>query len=120
MLLEICGLDWCLIVFFIAIITQLFYTVVYYRLAFLEDNFSQEPDDTIVFEGQEAFLRCTPPSSLPPAVIAWTYEGVSIEEDGYEVTIGGDLVIVVTSLLDTGEYRCVSTNPSTNAQVSLN
>lgn len=90
----------------------------YYRLAFLEDNFSQEPDDTIVFEGQEAFLRCTPPSSLPPAVIMWTIEGVSIEGNAYEVTTGGDLVILKTSLVDTGGYRCVSTNPSTNAQVS--
>ncbi|KAI6652866.1 Hemicentin-2-like [Oopsacas minuta] len=85
-----------------------------FSLAFLEDNFLQEPEDTIVYEGQEAFIRCIPPSSLPPAVVTWTHDDVLIQGDGYQITTDGHLVIITAGMADSGVYRCVSNNPLAN------
>ena len=71
-----------------------------------------------MYQGQEAYLKCRPPSSFPFPVVTWTRGAVLVQGAGYEVTVMGDLVITSANFVDTGEYSCTATNPSTNLQVS--
>ena len=89
-----------------------------FRLAFLLETFSENPGNTTVFQGQEAYLKCRPPSSFPSPVVTWSRGAVQVQGAGYEVTLMGDLVIASADFVDTGEYSCTATNPSNSAQVS--
>ncbi|XP_077866781.1 leucine-rich repeats and immunoglobulin-like domains protein 1, partial [Saccoglossus kowalevskii] len=64
----------------------------------------------LVEYGETAKLNC-PAKGIPPPIITWFKEGIPVLSSGFtEVQPNGDLVIVGTKEMDSGEYTCIATN----------
>ncbi len=69
-----------------------------------------EPSDTTAIIGQDAVLECTPPLSLPPAVVSWSRDFAQLTSPRYQVLQNGSLLIMGVELSDQATYYCTATN----------
>ena len=76
-------------------------------------SFQEHPNNTTAVVGSSTVLRCRPPTSHPPALIAWKKDGAFVDDDRQSVIIlpTGNLYLLNLTKLDAGSYQCVATNP---------
>ncbi|KAM3869297.1 roundabout homolog 1-like [Diretmus argenteus] len=81
------------------------------EVAFLRDDFRQNPVDVMVAVGEPAVLECQPPRGHPEPTISWRKDGTNIDDRDERITIrSGKLMITNTRRSDAGKYICVVTN----------
>ncbi|XP_036379292.1 roundabout homolog 1-like isoform X1 [Megalops cyprinoides] len=81
------------------------------EVAFLRDDFRQNPSDVMVAAGEPAVLECQPPRGHPEPTISWKKDGANINDWTERITIrGGKLMITNVRKSDAGKYVCVGTN----------
>lgn len=74
-------------------------------LAEISSTFLEQPSDTVVPAGGSAVLACSPPLSLPPAVVVW------IGPQGQSITSATNNLYLYNVTSDmAGMYRCLATN----------
>lgn len=84
----------------------------------LEIDFQQDTEDVFGVAGLPATIECTPPISVPPAVVTWYKDNhLLVERDGeFAVSMvdpeseNWKLHFVNVQKNDEGEYFCVATN----------
>ncbi|KAG5681635.1 hypothetical protein PVAND_011051 [Polypedilum vanderplanki] len=77
----------------------------------LGQNFIMAPPSARIEPGYQLELKCTPPDSLPKAVISWQKNGQDLmSSSSITVTQDGSLIIHSTKVLDTGNYTCSAEN----------
>ncbi|CAL1547976.1 unnamed protein product, partial [Lymnaea stagnalis] len=80
-------------------------------VAFLDDTFNQEPEDTEVTIKSTVTLPCIPPNAFPAPEIVWEKDG-QIVNVSQRVVIreSGSLVIQLFDEADQGNYKCLARN----------
>ncbi len=69
-----------------------------------------EPSDTTAIIGRDVIIDCTPPLSIPPAVVSWSRDFAQLNNPRYQVQPNGSLVITGVELSDQATYYCTATN----------
>lgn len=77
-------------------------------------QFTAQPTDIIVAEGQSAVLQCVVTGQPPPSIAWFKEEGGEVtpdDDDRYSIsTSSGELIITNVMPSDAGEYYCVVSN----------
>lgn len=73
-----------------------------------------------VTEGNTALVPCSPPASVPAAVVTFELNGVPIDTSSgrHMVLPSGNLHIGSVRSSDQGAYRCIATNTILNSRVT--
>ncbi|XP_076017295.1 roundabout homolog 4 [Genypterus blacodes] len=80
-------------------------------IAVLQDEFSLEPSDVEVGEGEVAVLNCVPPMGHPEPNVIWKKNGLVIDTTDHHFTeLHGKLIIDPAEKIDSGAYVCVASN----------
>ncbi|XP_030010684.1 roundabout homolog 1 isoform X2 [Sphaeramia orbicularis] len=80
-------------------------------IAALKEEFSLEPSDVEVAEGEVAVLNCEPPSGHPEPNIFWKKDGLPINSADHHYTeLSGKLIIAPADKNHSGSYVCVASN----------
>uniref|UniRef100_A0A3P9J6K7 Roundabout, axon guidance receptor, homolog 4 (Drosophila) n=1 Tax=Oryzias latipes TaxID=8090 RepID=A0A3P9J6K7_ORYLA len=77
----------------------------------LQDEFSVQPRDVEVAEGELAVLNCVPPVGHPEPNVMWKKDGIPINiSDHRYIELSGKLIIAPAEKNHSGAYVCVATN----------
>ena len=78
----------------------------------LRSQFEREPNDVEAKIGEEFKLQCRPPKGSPKPEIYWLKDGqrVVTSPDIYVSPVNGDVIAIVRSSTDAGNFTCVATN----------
>uniref|UniRef100_A0A3B3BXI1 Roundabout, axon guidance receptor, homolog 4 (Drosophila) n=1 Tax=Oryzias melastigma TaxID=30732 RepID=A0A3B3BXI1_ORYME len=77
----------------------------------LQDEFSEQPKDVEVAEGELAVLNCVPPVGHPAPNVMWKKDGIPINiTDHRYIELSGKLIIASVEKNHSGAYVCVATN----------
>ncbi|XP_029374796.1 roundabout homolog 1 isoform X2 [Echeneis naucrates] len=80
-------------------------------IAVLQEEFSVQPSDVEVAEGEVAFLTCGPPLGHPEPNIVWKKDGLPINSsDNHYTELSGKLIIAPAEKNHSGAYVCVASN----------
>lgn len=80
-------------------------------IAALQEEFSVEPSDVEVAEGEVAVLTCGPPVGLPEPNVYWKKDGLPINKTNHRYTeLSGRLIIAPADKNHSGSYVCVASN----------
>ncbi|XP_047462074.1 roundabout homolog 1 isoform X2 [Mugil cephalus] len=80
-------------------------------IAVLQDEFSVQPSDVEVAEGEVAVLNCSPPVGHPEPNVIWKKDGLPINNTDHHYTeLSGKLIIAPAEKNHSGAYVCVATN----------
>ncbi|XP_078787184.1 roundabout homolog 4 isoform X3 [Oryzias latipes] len=81
------------------------------HIAELQDEFSVQPRDVEVAEGELAVLNCVPPVGHPEPNVMWKKDGIPINiSDHRYIELSGKLIIAPAEKNHSGAYVCVATN----------
>ncbi|XP_046717205.1 roundabout homolog 2-like isoform X1 [Silurus meridionalis] len=81
------------------------------EVAFLRDDFRQNPQDVVIAVGESATLECQAPRGHPEPTTFWRKDKARLDLKDDRITIrGGKLTISNTRKNDGGMYVCVATN----------
>ncbi|XP_036071174.1 roundabout homolog 1 isoform X2 [Oryzias melastigma] len=81
------------------------------HIAALQDEFSEQPKDVEVAEGELAVLNCVPPVGHPAPNVMWKKDGIPINiTDHRYIELSGKLIIASVEKNHSGAYVCVATN----------
>ncbi|XP_053097244.1 roundabout homolog 2 isoform X3 [Pangasianodon hypophthalmus] len=81
------------------------------EVAFLRDDFRQNPQDVVIAVGESATLECQAPRGHPEPTTFWRKDKARLDLKDDRITIrGGKLTISNTRKSDGGMYVCVATN----------
>uniref|UniRef100_M3ZVE1 Roundabout, axon guidance receptor, homolog 4 (Drosophila) n=1 Tax=Xiphophorus maculatus TaxID=8083 RepID=M3ZVE1_XIPMA len=78
--------------------------------AVLKEEFSVQPSDAEVAEGEVAVLNCGPPLGHPEPNVIWKKDGVPISNTDHHYTLSGKLIIAPAEKSHSGSYVCVAWN----------
>ncbi|XP_069021190.1 roundabout homolog 4 isoform X1 [Embiotoca jacksoni] len=80
-------------------------------IAVLREEFSVQPSDVEVAEGEVAVLNCTPPTGHPEPNVIWKKDGLPIKTADHHYTVlSGKLIIAPAEKNHSGAYVCVASN----------
>ncbi|XP_076605808.1 roundabout homolog 4 isoform X2 [Chaetodon auriga] len=80
-------------------------------VAVLQEEFSVQPSDVEVAEGEVAILNCGPPLGHPEPNVIWKKDGFPISStDHYYTVLSGRLIIAPAQKNHSGAYVCVASN----------
>ncbi|XP_056267764.1 roundabout homolog 1 isoform X1 [Pseudoliparis swirei] len=80
-------------------------------IAVLQEEFSLQPSDVEVAEGEVAVLNCGPPIGHPEPNIIWKKNGLAIDNTDHHYTeLSGKLIIAPAEKKHSGAYVCVASN----------
>ncbi|KAK5888266.1 hypothetical protein CesoFtcFv8_016781 [Champsocephalus esox] len=80
-------------------------------IAGLQDEFSVQPGDVEVAEGEVAVLNCAPPVGHPEPNVMWKKDGLRINSTDHHYTeLSGKLIIAPAERNHSGAYVCVARN----------
>lgn len=80
-------------------------------IASLLEDFSIQPSDVVVAEGEVAVLNCGPPVGHPEPNVYWKRDGLPIfKTDEYYTELNGKLIISPADKSHSGSYVCVASN----------
>ncbi|KAF7659809.1 hypothetical protein LDENG_00292570 [Lucifuga dentata] len=80
-------------------------------IAVLQGEFSMQPGDVEVGEGDVAVLNCGPPVGHPEPNVIWKKDGLRINSSDYHYTeLNGKLIIDPAEKNHSGAYVCVASN----------
>ncbi|XP_035482611.2 roundabout homolog 1 isoform X1 [Scophthalmus maximus] len=80
-------------------------------IAGLQEEFSQEPSDVEVAEGDVAVLNCGPPVGHPEPNVIWKKDGLPLNSSDHHYTeLSGKLIIAPAEKNHSGAYVCVASN----------
>ncbi|XP_072231443.1 roundabout homolog 1 isoform X2 [Leuresthes tenuis] len=80
-------------------------------IAALQEEFSEQPGDVEVAEGQVAILNCVPPMGHPEPNVLWRKDGLPINNSDHHYTeLSGKLIIDPAVKNHSGAYVCVARN----------
>ncbi|XP_008426635.1 roundabout homolog 1 isoform X1 [Poecilia reticulata] len=80
-------------------------------IAALKEEFSVQPGDAEVAEGEVAVLNCGPPMGHPEPNVIWKKDGVPISNTDHHYTkLSGKLIIAPAEKNHSGSYVCVARN----------
>ncbi|XP_070699929.1 roundabout homolog 4 [Pempheris klunzingeri] len=80
-------------------------------IAVLQDEFSAQPTDVEVAEGEVAVLNCGPPVGHPEPNVVWKKDGFPINStDQHYTELSGKLIIAPAQKNHSGAYVCVASN----------
>ncbi|XP_072302993.1 roundabout homolog 4 [Eucyclogobius newberryi] len=80
-------------------------------IAALQEEFSLQPSDVVVSEGEVAVLNCGPPVGHPEPNVYWKRDGLSINKtDQHYTELSGKLIIAPADKSHSGSYVCVASN----------
>ncbi|CAG5115513.1 unnamed protein product, partial [Candidula unifasciata] len=80
-------------------------------VAYLGLTFLANPSDAHAIYGQDVILKCSPPKSIPSAVIIWYKNYLPLElHQGRVMVIDNDLHLTSVMKTDNGLYYCVAFN----------
>nr|XP_046267177.1 roundabout homolog 1 isoform X2 [Scatophagus argus] len=81
------------------------------HIAALEEEFSVQPSDVEVSEGDVAVLKCGPPKGRPEPNVSWKKDGFPINNTDHHYTeLSGKLIIDPAEKYHSGAYVCVASN----------
>ncbi|XP_058268614.1 roundabout homolog 2-like isoform X4 [Hemibagrus wyckioides] len=81
------------------------------EVAFLRDDFRQNPQDVVIAVGESATLECQAPRGHPEPTTFWRKDKARLDLKDDRITIrGGKLTISNTRKSDGGMYVCVAAN----------
>ncbi|TNN51668.1 Roundabout 1 [Liparis tanakae] len=82
-----------------------------HRRKVLQEEFSLQPSDVEVAEGEVAVLNCGPPIGHPEPNIIWKKNGLAIDTTDHHYTeLSGKLIIAPAEKKHSGAYVCVASN----------
>ncbi|KAJ0061724.1 hypothetical protein NL108_007079, partial [Boleophthalmus pectinirostris] len=80
-------------------------------IAALQEEFSVQPSDVVVAEGEVAVLNCGPPQGHPEPNVYWRRDGLPINKtDQHYTELSGKLIIAPADRSHSGAYVCVASN----------
>ncbi|XP_074467231.1 roundabout homolog 4 isoform X2 [Sebastes fasciatus] len=79
-------------------------------VAVLQDEFSVQPSDVEVAEGEVAVFNCGPPMGHPEPNVVWKKDGFPIGTDHHYTELSGKLIIAPAEKYHSGAYVCVASN----------
>uniref|UniRef100_A0A667Z7G4 Roundabout, axon guidance receptor, homolog 4 (Drosophila) n=1 Tax=Myripristis murdjan TaxID=586833 RepID=A0A667Z7G4_9TELE len=80
-------------------------------IAVLREEFSVQPSDVEVAEGEMAVLNCGPPVGHPEPHVTWRKDGLPINTtDQHYTVLSGKLIIAPAERNHSGVYVCVASN----------
>ncbi|KAM9348952.1 roundabout homolog 4 [Symphorus nematophorus] len=80
-------------------------------IAVLQEEFSEQPSDVEVAEGEVAVLSCGPPKGHPEPNVMWKKDGLPINSSDHHYTeLSGKLIIAPAGKNHSGAYVCVASN----------
>ncbi|KAM4619773.1 roundabout homolog 4 [Polymixia lowei] len=80
-------------------------------IAVLQEEFTVQPSDVEVAEGEVAVLNCGPPVGHPEPNITWRKDGLAINStDPHYTELSGKLIIAPAEKNHSGVYVCVASN----------
>ncbi|XP_056267109.1 roundabout homolog 1-like isoform X2 [Pseudoliparis swirei] len=80
-------------------------------IAVLQEEFSLQPSDVEVAEGEVAVLNCGPPIGHPEPNVIWKKNGLAIDNTDHHYTeLSGKLIIAPAEKKHSGAYVCVASN----------
>ncbi|XP_059207792.1 roundabout homolog 1 [Centropristis striata] len=80
-------------------------------IAVLQEEFSVQPSDVEVAEGEVAVLSCGPPVGHPEPNVVWKRNGLPITNTDHDYTdLSGKLIIAPAQKYHSGAYVCVASN----------
>ncbi|XP_067350514.1 roundabout homolog 4 isoform X3 [Channa argus] len=80
-------------------------------IAVLQEDFSLQPSDVEVAEGEVAVLSCGAPVGHPEPNLMWKKDGLPIDNtDQHYTELGGKLIIAPAAKNHSGAYVCVASN----------
>ncbi|XP_075876116.1 roundabout homolog 4 isoform X2 [Nelusetta ayraudi] len=80
-------------------------------IAALQEEFSLQPSDVEVAEGEVAVLNCGPPVGHPEPNVRWKKDGLPINyTDPHYTVLSGKLIIAPAERNHSGAYVCVASN----------
>ncbi|XP_042355984.1 roundabout homolog 1 [Plectropomus leopardus] len=80
-------------------------------IAVLKEEFSVQPSDVEVAEGEVAVLNCSPPVGHPEPNVMWKKNGWPINSSDHHYTeLSGKLIIAPAERTHSGAYMCVASN----------
>ncbi|XP_041656512.1 roundabout homolog 1 [Cheilinus undulatus] len=80
-------------------------------IAALQDEFTVQPSDVEVSEGEVAVLKCGPPTGRPEPNVIWKKNGLPIDSMDQDYTeLSGKLIIAPAQKYHSGMYVCVASN----------
>ncbi|XP_070774152.1 roundabout homolog 4 [Enoplosus armatus] len=80
-------------------------------IAALQEEFSVQPSDVEVAEGEVAVLNCGPPAGHPEPNVVWKKDGLPINYTDHHYTeLSGKLIIAPAEKSHSGAYVCVASN----------
>ncbi|KAI3373941.1 hypothetical protein L3Q82_021984 [Scortum barcoo] len=80
-------------------------------IAALREEFTLQPSDVEVAEGEVAVLNCVPPMGHPEPNVVWKKDGLPISSTDHHYTeLSGKLVIAPAQKNHSGAYVCVASN----------
>ncbi|KAG7224639.1 hypothetical protein INR49_011392 [Caranx melampygus] len=80
-------------------------------IAVLQEEFSVQPTDVEVAEGEVAVLNCSPPVGHPEPNVIWRKDGLPINSSNHHYTqLSGKLIIAPAEKNHSGAYVCVASN----------
>uniref|UniRef100_UPI003AAB9EC6 roundabout homolog 4 n=1 Tax=Centroberyx gerrardi TaxID=166262 RepID=UPI003AAB9EC6 len=80
-------------------------------IAVLREEFSVQPSDVEVGEGEVAVLNCGPPVGHPEPNVTWRKDGLPINSTDHHYTeLSGKLIIAPAERNHSGVYVCVASN----------
>ncbi|KAM9385751.1 roundabout homolog 4 [Pholidichthys leucotaenia] len=80
-------------------------------IAALKEEFSVQPNDVEVAEGETAVLNCGPPVGHPEPSVVWKKDGLPINNTEHHYTeLKGKLIIAPAEKNHSGAYVCVASN----------
>ncbi|XP_051257416.1 roundabout homolog 1 isoform X3 [Dicentrarchus labrax] len=80
-------------------------------IAALQEEFSVQPSDVEVAEGDVAVLNCGPPVGHPEPNVMWKKDGLPINNTDHHYTeLSGKLIIAPAEKNHSGAYVCVASN----------
>ncbi|XP_069598469.1 roundabout homolog 4 isoform X2 [Ranitomeya imitator] len=80
-------------------------------IAFLKDEFRQEPLDKVVIAGRPLVINCSSPKGHPEPTVTWRKNGALLDRNNSRYTFGDDGFSIRRTLSsDAGVYMCVASN----------
>ncbi|XP_019123425.2 roundabout homolog 1 isoform X1 [Larimichthys crocea] len=80
-------------------------------IAALQEEFTVQPSDVEVAEGEVAVLNCGPPTGHPEPNVIWKKDGLPINStDRHYTELSGKLIIAPAEKNHSGAYVCVASN----------
>ncbi|XP_061595073.1 roundabout homolog 1 isoform X2 [Cololabis saira] len=80
-------------------------------ISVLKEQFSVEPSDVEVAEGEVAVLNCVPPVGHPEPNVMWKKDGLPTNSTDHHYTeLSGKLIIAPAEKVHSGAYVCVASN----------